>query len=67
MDILFEQMKKAVTAHYDKYFPPGSSYKKDHLDALHRMYSFERFDTCDDLEKERIAFLTEVHESVWGA
>jgi len=66
MDIFYESMKRDIEKFYDEFFSGETSRKENHLDALHRMYSFERFNSCGDLEKERVDFLTEVHEEIWG-
>ena len=51
MDVFYENMRRTVEKFYDTYHPGDQDFKEDHLDALQRLYSFERFASCDDLEK----------------
>ena len=67
MDLLYERMKQDIIEWYEKhYFSDRFDIVPVHLDALYHMYNPARFLSCADLEAEKIAFLTEVHASVWG-
>ena len=67
MDLFYERIRRDVIEWYaEHYISDQTDIVKVHLDALHARYNPARFLSCADLEAEKIAFLTEVHASVWG-
>jgi hypothetical protein len=63
----YQALKRDISEWYDKHTPDQPDYKAVHLAILQNLYRYERFDSCENLEAERAAFLTEVHEAVWGS
>ena len=64
MDIFYEKLKKDISDFYDEFFCKEESLKEVHLYLLNEHYDKKRFQDCDNLELERIKFLTELQKLV---
>jgi len=69
MDIFYENLKRDIENFYNDPYQ-DDSLREVHLYLLHEHYSHSRFSGCENLEKERIKFLTELQrlvesQSIW--
>jgi len=72
MDIFYENLKQSIIKFYNEFFCNERSTLQIHLDLLRSCYNEDRFKNCENLEKERIAFLTELQTIIeekgfWGS
>ena len=63
MDIFYKKLKTDIEKFYDDPYQE-ESLRQVHLSLLHENYSHSRFAKCENLEVERVKFLTELQELV---
>ena len=59
MDIFYENLKRDIEKFYSDPFQ-DESLRELHLSLLHENYQYSRFQNTENLEIERIKFLTEL-------
>ena len=63
MDIFYENLKRDIEKFYSDPFQ-DESLRELHLSLLHENYHLSRFHDAENLEKERVKFLTELQSLV---